>query len=262
MNRRSLWRAPLAVVAAAWFGACTTVSTSPTTIAAMEFDSLAYPSIVTGDTLRDSLGKAAPLHAVAFNGNGAVIANPSIRYLLLDSGVTIGAGGIVTAQARSGTANIVASANGIQTKARPLIITRRPDSVVVTGKLVDTLRYVLPDEAGLNVTAELGVRVATFDTTGGVKNTQGWLVSYQLLFAGKVVAKSDTTVASLWTTGSQNGSLVDTTDANGLASRRVRIRALGLPSAAESVVVIATVRYKGAAVRGSPVRFVIHTRPK
>jgi hypothetical protein len=79
----------LALVLAAVVGACTDTSTGPTQIVSLEFDTLAFPSVMTGDTLRDSLGKVAPLHAVAFNGNGAVVANPAIKYLTLDSTVAI-----------------------------------------------------------------------------------------------------------------------------------------------------------------------------
>ena len=63
--------APLAVVLAAVAGSCTEIGTNPATVTALEFDSLPYPAVVTGDTLRDSLGNAAPLSATAFNVNDA-----------------------------------------------------------------------------------------------------------------------------------------------------------------------------------------------
>ena len=57
-------------------------------------------------------------------------------------------------------------------------------------------------------------------------------------------------------------SLVDTTGTDGTAARTLRIRSNALPSSADSFVVYASTRYRGAAVAGSPVKFVIHFRPK
>ncbi len=254
--------APLAVVIAALAGSCTVVGTSPTIITALGFDTLPYPSVITGDTLRDSLGKAAPLHAVAFNAAGGVIAGSSVQYLALDSGVTIDASGLVTAQLRSGLVRVIASVPGLQSIVQRIIVTRRPDSVVVTSPRIDTLLYALPDNAGTNVSPALSLQVATLDTAGGITGTQGWLVSYQLMFHGHALAKSDTSVASLWSASGTTAQLLDTTAIGGVTAVRVRVRPAGLPSAAESLTVIATIRYRGASVRGSPVTYVIQTRPK
>ena len=254
--------APLAVVIAAVAGACTDTSTGPSQIVALEFDTLAFPSILTGDTLRDSLGKVAPLHAVAYNGNGAVIAKPAIQYVSLDSTVAISPTGIVTAQARSGGARIIASAAGLQSVQRILLITRRPDTVIITGKKVDTLSYALIDNPSTNVSNPFGVRVVTRDTAGGVTGSTGWLVSYQAFYRGKALAQSDTTVASLWHKSSATPSLVDTTTSDGSAGRRLRLRPIGLQAVRDTFVVLATVRYRGAQVPGSPARFVLMVVPK
>jgi hypothetical protein len=250
------------VVAAALAGSCTEVSTSPQKAVAIQFDTLPFPAVVTGDTLRDSLGRAAPLRALAFNSRQEVIAGAAISYVALDTGVTITPGGFVTAQRRDGTARIVASVSGLQSKDLTVQVARRPDSVVATGKLSDTLRYALPDNAAQNVSTALSLRVATSDSAGGVNGSRGWLVSYQAFFRGQPLAPLDTTVASLWGDDRRN-SAIDTTDASSSASRILRVRPQAPTfTAAESLVVIATVRYRGAPVRGSPVRFVIHTRPK
>lgn len=254
--------APLIVAVAAIAGACTNPSTSPTTVAALEFDTLPYPSIVSGDTMRDSLGHVAPLHAVVYNGNGAVIANPSVQYIALDTGLTIGAGALLTAQARSGPVRLIASAGGIQSKPLTVKITRRPDTVIVTGKPVDTLFYDYKGALAFD-SPKLGVKLVTNDTGGGVNTTAGWLVSYQLLFDGQVVPLNDTTtVASLIHQTTASLSHVDTTAADGTAARRIRLRLARLTdtTSAARFVVIATVRYKGAAVRGSPVTFVLYPR--
>jgi hypothetical protein len=256
--------APVAVALAAAVGSCTEIGTNPNVITALEFDSLPYPAVVTGDTLRDSLGRVTPLRAVAFNGAGGVIANAAIQFLALDSGLTIGPTGIVTAQLRNGTVRVIASAPGLQSVAETLIVARRPDSVFATntGGLIDTLLYSIPDSASVNVTPGLGVKVATRDTTGGISGTQGWLVSYQVFYHGKALAITDTTIASLWTALGSQPALVDTTAADGTVSPRLRVRSTLLPTLTESLTVVASVQARGVPVPGSPVTYLIQLRSK
>jgi hypothetical protein len=252
---------PLIVLAAALAGSCTEVSTSPTKAVALQFDSLPFPAVVAGDTLRDSLGRAAPLHALAFNSRQEVIPGAAISYVAIDTGITITADGYVTAQRQYGTVRILASVGGLQAKDS-VQVARRPDLVIVTGKLSDTLHYVLPDNAAQNLSAPLGVQIITADTAGGIGGTRGWLVSYQVFFRGQPLAPRDTTVASLWGDDGKV-SWIDTTDATFSASRKLRVRPQAPTfTAAESLMVKASVSYRGVAVRGSPVTFVIHTRPK
>ena len=258
---RVRWVAPVIVAIAAAAGSCTEISTNPTTVMAIEFDSLPFPAIVTGDSLRDSLGNAVPLRAIAFNSSGGVIPNPSITFLALDSGLTIGPTGLVTAQARSGTIRVIASVPGLQSNAETLRVARRPDSVSAITAVVDTVLYVLPDVPSTNSSPPLTLALTTLDTAGGVTVTQGWLVSWQVLFHGRTLAITDTTVASLWTPAGLP-ALLDTTGLDGTATRTLRIRPAGLPTTAESVTVVASVRYRGAPVRGSPVTFLIQIRPK
>ncbi|MEA3245861.1 MAG: hypothetical protein U9Q74_06865, partial [Gemmatimonadota bacterium] len=198
---------PWALAVAAAVGGCTEVNTSPPHVAALQFDALPSPAVVAGDTLRDSLGLAAPLGAIAFNGSGAQIPDASIQYIALDTGVTIGAGGILVAQLRSGSVRLLASAGAIETQAITLLVARRPDSVAFAGATRDTVEYVLPDNAATNASIELAARVVTFDTAGGITRTQGWRVSYQAIFRGAPVAPGDTSAVFLVGTGTQRSQV-------------------------------------------------------
>ena len=264
MTRASL-AAPLGVALAGIIGlvvGCTAITADASRVVAIEFDTLAYPSVVAGDTLRDSLGRAAPLRAVGLNSAGAVVPRPPFRYIGLDSGVTIDTNGFITAQAPNGSVRIVATVNGFQSVAKTLLISRPPGLVVATGSLRDTVFYALSDNPAVNVSRLLSIKIVTRDTVGGIGFTGGWLVSYQAFFHGVALNQKDTTVATLWD-DQANPTTLDTTDAtSGTAARRLRIRPVGLPTAAESLVVMATVKYKGVAILGSPVRWVIYTRPK
>ena len=56
-------------------------------------------------------------------------------------------------------------------------------------------------------------------------------------------------------------SRVDTTDATGSASRRIFLTPVRLTALTDSITVRATVKYRGADVRGSPLTFVLKVKP-
>ena len=259
MTRVPRWVA-MAVVAAAVSGSCSDVGTAPNAIVGLAFDTLPYPSVVAGDTMRDSLGRAAPLRALAYNADGALIVNPELRYIALDTGVIIDAAGYLRATTRtSGSVRVVATANALQSLTKTVIVTRAPSRLAVSDGAADTVKYVLPD-AATNLSKALTVKL-TGDSAGTAPAVPGFLVSWQVAFRGVTIARSDTTLASLWDEGKRI-SLLDTTGTDGTAARSLRIRSNALPSAADSFVVTATTRYRGVVVAGSPARFVIHFRPK
>jgi hypothetical protein len=259
MRRAPRWVAAV-FVAAALLGACTEVGTAPDGIVALAFDTLPYPSVVAGDTLRDSTGRATPLRAVAYNADGDIIAEPAVRYIALDTGVDITSQGYLIATTRtSGTVRVVAAAASLQSLQKTVIVTRAPSAFAASGATADTLKYALPDVPS-NVSKTMTVKL-TRDSAGTALGVPGYLVSWLVTFRGQPVAPSDTTLASLWD-DNRKVSIVDTTGGDGAAARLLRIRSNSLPSSADSFVVYASVRHRGAPVAGSPVKFVIHFRPK
>lgn len=256
--------APLVLAAAFAAGSCTEISGAADHVAALEFTKLPYPSVVSGDTLRDSLGVVAPLRALVFNTRGDEIEGAEVEYLALDTGITISPTGIVTATRRSGLVGIVASTSVLQTKRADLIIARRPDSAAIVGAARDTILYdLLVPDGPAYVSDPMTVRVITGDSAGGVTSTQGWIVSYQVTFRGAVVAPGDTSTVFLRGDGTQR-SQVDTTSSGGTAERRLRLflAGAGLTTETDSAIVTASVRHKGQHVRGSPLRFVILLKKK
>jgi hypothetical protein len=67
------------VVATAAAAACVRIETAPDGVTSAQLVDVA-PSIVVGDTLRDSLGAAARLRAVAFGQNGDTLRGDGVRY--------------------------------------------------------------------------------------------------------------------------------------------------------------------------------------
>jgi len=96
--------------------------------------------------------------------------------------------------------------------------------------------------------------------THGVAPNDSAVKSYIVSFA--IVAQSDPQLGEL-VNDAGKPSVVDTTDASGIAGRKIRLHPLFLSSgtAVDSIVVNATAKYRGTQVNGSPVRLVLLLKP-
>jgi hypothetical protein len=250
--------APFSVVVAAVIG-CADIG-APGGIGALDFTGVPFPAVVTGDTMRDTLGVAAPLRATAYDGAGNVIVGPDVQYVSLDTGVVIDANGFLRATRREGTVRVVASVNGLQSQQRLIAVTRTPDSVTA-GTTALSFTYRIPDAAA-NVSVPMSLTVKSNDVAGGVSpNVTGWLVRWRIVHNGDTLAPSDTAIAALWATAGTRHTLRDTTKTDGTAGRRLRIYSNLLPPQPDSFIVIAEVKHRGVHVVGSPVRYVIVISP-
>lgn len=250
----------VAALATAAVIGCSDLSTDPATPVAIEFDSIAFPAVLAGDTLRDAAGIATPLRGVAYNGDGDVIAGAPFVFTPLDTGVTISPEGYLIASRRDGFVRVVASAGSVPSPTRRIEVTRRPDAVAATGEATIAYGYVIPDVAG-NVSPALTVRVTSTDVVGGVSpNVAGWLVRWRAIHAGDTLGLTDTTLVAVLGEGTQR-SLLDTTGTDGTSARRLRIFTNRLVAAVDSFIVVAEVRLHGVPVAGSPVRFVVNIQP-
>ena len=248
MIRRLLGAAACALIA----GACSEVSTDPDLAVAISFDSLPAPSVVVGDSLRDISGVARPLRARAFNFRGELIPGAVFRYFAADRGLRVDSvtGHVIGDSVRASAPRVIASLGGIQV-LRSLDVVERPDSVAAGAR--DSLLYSVTDST-LNISAPLPVTVLHRTPTGTTP-----VRSYPVSFA--IVSPADSLTAHLVNDASLP-SKVDTTDNGGVAGRRVKLRPLRLSSVRDSVVIQATVRYRGAHVAGSPARIVLLVKPR
>jgi len=259
MSGARAMRLAIAFAAAAFLG-CSDFGSGPSVPVAIEFDSIPFPAVIAGDTLRDSTGLAAPLRGVAFNSDGDPIADAPFQFVALDTGVTISAEGFLVATRRDGTVRFIASVDGLQSPVRRVQVTRRPDEVAATGDLEVAVGYQVPDVAG-NVSPALTVRVTSDDVAGGVSpNVAGWLVRWRAVHAGDTLGLTDTTFVAMLGDGTAR-SMLDTTGTDGTSSRRLRIFANRLVAAVDSFIVVAEVKRHGVPIAGSPVRFVVNVAP-
>lgn len=234
---------------------CTAINTDPRSVASIALDTIASPAVVAGDSLRDSLGIARPLHATTYNPQGNALTGVPIRYLAADAGVTVDSvtGFVVADTARVTPIRIIAAAGGLQTMPDTIYVVPAPDSAIAVNP-ADTLAYSLKDST-LNVSTALTVKVLRRNGTTTPDPVRGWLVSYS------IVAPADTLLAQLV---GDNGraARVDTTGSDGSAGRQIRIRPGRLSNATDSVIVTAMVRLRGAPITGAPLRFVLQVTPR
>ena len=256
-GRRALLAAALVAAGAA---ACDEFGTGVGEIGYIAFDGVPWPSLVAGDTMRDSLGVATPLRASAYDAAGRLIPDAAFTYLLLDTGAVIDADGTLRATTRrDGTLRVVASLNGLQTADQLIRVTRRPDSAFAAAGASQTLRWVLPDGSA-NTSTDLRLALVSGDSIGVPPGVGGWIVRWRTVHDGDTFAPGDTSLAVLQGTGGARGA-VDTTTAEGTATRRLRVFAGRIPAPVDSFIVLAEVRRWGAPVPGSPVRFVVNIAP-
>lgn len=253
MKRSAL---PLAF-ALCWFGAlaCSDVSGSSTSVLSIQFDSLAAPSVVVGDTLRDTTGAVIVPSVHAFNFKGEEITSVPVWFHSPDSGVVVdSATGIIVGDSlRSTPVRIVASVGTLQAIQR-VDLTLRPDFITALhGR--DSLSYSVLDTT-LNVTS--GQTMLTVELTHGIGPNDSAVKSYIVSF--EIVEQADPRLAEL-VNGSGKPSVVDTTDAAGVAGRQIKLHPLFLTSSVDSIIVNATARFRGIPVSGSPVRLVLKVKP-
>jgi len=246
---------------------CTDVGTSPTVAVALAFDTLPSPSVVYGDTLRDINGVAAPLTGHAYNADGNEIPNAPIEYLVEDGGTAV--------IDRTCPCYLVATNDPAKTtiviraqigRGIPSLTTRRleivpsPDTVDrgqgVLRSRQDTLKYKGTD-GNAQLSGALALRVLDRpDSTkpdSGLRGVRSYLVRFQVI--------SPAGADSLLVNDQGLPSTVDTTGLDGVASRKIRLRAapggnlsIGVP---DSVIVEATARNRAGVLPGAPLRFIV-----
>lgn len=264
--RKSLSEPLLALLAWGFAAACTDVTTSSSVPASIEFSSLPAPALVVGDTLRDIAGKSVPVIARVRNQQGEVLPDAVVRYTYADaardSALLIDSlSGFVFARkalsATGTTARIAARVGNNLQVIRTVLVTTRPDSVDrLEASAIAVLQVAAPDAPMGNTSGALLVTVRHIEGTA-VSRVPNWLVRFEVLQPANPT--NDSTKSAFLVNDQHKLSNIDTTDASGSASRFVRVRSAQFPvgSTPDSVVVRATVTYRGQPVKGGPVRIVV-----
>lgn len=218
------------------------------------FDSLPYPSVVVGDTLRDGNGVVVPLSASVFDSRNTPLPDADVRFVALDPGVRITDDDLAIGETFGQNVRVVAQVGGLQSVPLRLLVTRRPDGIHAVGATELTLEY----SPGEVVTSEAMTVRVVHDTPPEPGDTvvQGWIVHYEVVGH----APGDT-VPGYLIDGSRRAQ-ADTTDASGVAALRFRLNSATLPVLEDTLEVRASASHKGEPLAGSPVSFILLIRPR
>lgn len=248
------------LTAAAAAAACIEVTVNTAELGSVEVVNRGAPAVAAGDTLRDAAGAVTPLQVIVYDAGGKVMPDRHVQFLNSDTVATVTPAGLVIARAGvTGTARVYAVVDSqLQSLVQQIEVVPRPESLAVSGNVVrDTIEYRSLAADPTDTSAALAVRLAS----EGTANVARWIVTFALQRTADGSAITDTTIFAI-VTDQGRVSTVDTTDANGLASRRVRIRAIPGTTLVDSVTVVASARQRGQEVTGSPKRFVVLVRPR
>jgi hypothetical protein len=249
---------------------CTSIPTDPTAVFSLAVDSLPAPSVVAGDTLRDTNGIARPLSVRAFNIQNQVLANVHVQFLSLSpSQMTVSSKNFaIGTRGGDSIVRVIADANGLQSLPFNVPVVLKPDSMVFADSdsiSSAALSLTSPDSdvsAALNI-----VLLHRADTLGGDSVTRSYIVHYQITYPASAATgkglPSDTTLPAYLIEGDGAPSRTDTTDGNGMGTRAVHFSVAQFePKSKDSIVVLATAVYRDSVIAGTPRRFVIrYTAP-
>jgi hypothetical protein len=255
------------VVAGMALATCTQVPTDSSAAFSLAVDSAPSPSVVAGDTLRDTTGVVHPLTARAYNVQDQVLTNLLVRFIsLTPTQLAIDAHNYALGSpAGDSVARIVADANGLQSLPFTLPVVRRPDSILYADSDSITTMALSLTSADSDISLGLAIFLKHIpDSVGADSITRTYIVHYQIIYPASAAAgtgtPSDTALFAYLVDGAGNPARTDTTDVNGLATRQVKFRQpiVITPGTQDSIVVVATALYRKNPVARSPLRFVVH----
>ena len=249
-----------AIVAAAAVYACSEVGTDPDVPVAIEILPPILPAIAEGDTLRDTLGAVQPIVVRALNSQNQLIPDAPIRFFTIrnDSGIiAVDSMTGTVAGLRVGEADVVARVNGLQSVRLPLRVTLAPDTVAPApaSPLVDSVLFGLADDTAraLSVTVSKRTTASGRDTILPVAH---WRVRYTIVDPPDLATNTDTTRVYI-ANDANRLSRVDTTDAAGVASRRLRFPVAVVSDTTRRTFVteVVVLGANGTPLPGSPLLF-------
>lgn len=249
---RALRATGIALLIAAVAAACTEVGTNPNTPVAIQLDAPASPSVLLGDTLRDSLGVVAPLHVVVFNFKNDSIPGIPVSFLAVDSTGSVSvdkSSGIVVGHQLIGQVLVVATALGLQSIPDTIAVVDTPSVMIPLDSSRDSVDYSFA--GGLRDTV-LTLRVQLVHLPDSVV-VPNYLVHYTMLHPSPY-NNADSTNVQLVNPAAQ-AELVDTTDATGTTQLGLRITPF-THAFNDSIVIEVSATAPGGLPSGSPVRYV------
>ena len=235
---------------ALWAGGCREVPAPEGGVHAISPLILASPGLVAGDTLRDSLGVAAPLDVIAFGlDNEPLDPQPERIFVVLDTTAILVGGRFLVGVDAGTTARVVGEVGSLQTQPASVKVTLQPDTIVAADSAEHLVVYSLSPPPDTVAQTTLNVNVRNRAADAGVEAV---IVHFSI---DKAPASIDETPSVVLL----NGTVIstrDTTESNGRASRVARLRLAALSQhQTDTVLVSATTSYRGVSL--GTVQFIL-----
>jgi hypothetical protein len=250
----------VAVIGAIIGVACVDMS-APKGPASISLLQLPSPSVVVGDSMRDSTGAPAKLNVIAYDASGTPLSDVTPEFFITDTGAAahiVSATGVLVGD-KLGSVRIIGQIGSLQTPVATIPVTVAPTLIARVAASKDTLEA--PLTADTSVASRGKLAAAVFVTGAEKAGAEKFVVRFTLVYAPRSASNAQPAVFLADDQGKP--SVVDTTDASGRASRDVIVITPFLGDSAvlfgrvDSVVVLAEASYKRELVPGSPVRIVI-----
>lgn len=243
------------VMGAAGALACTKVGTGPTVPVAIETFAPPLPSVVVGDTMRDTSGNVAPLRATVYNADGNPIPDAPIHFLALDSlhRITLDTTTGIVVGRDTGQTRVVAHVGSLQSQPITVTVVQQPTAIIPLDPLVDTLDYTIDFTTGRDTLQNLRVRLVRVEGADTV-GVPSYLVRYDFEYPAGY-DNSDSTRVQLVNGTTRKPTLLVTTSTDGFTSQALRITPFATPDT-DSVIVAARAAQPGGPA--TPIRFVVH----
>ena len=233
---------------------CGESKSGPDVPLAIEFHASQLPSMVVGDSLRDTLGNVDSLQAIVFNASGDTIHDAPIRYVHADT-TTIVDVDSVSGKAfalDTGQARFVAQTSSLQSPPETLFVVPAPDHFANISPLDSTLNFT---SVRSDTLLALSVSLKSGDDP-----VNHYRIEYRFVYPADLNTEDSTRV--LLSDENRKFSLVDTTSIGttgvaGVATRFLRISPFA-HTFNDSVVVEARAFLPNhTPVSGSPLRFKV-----
>lgn len=224
---------------------------------------LPSPSVVLGDSMRDSAGNVTPISVQGFNSAGNQIGvTPTFFVTDTFKAISVGPSSGILVGDSLGQGHVVGQIGSLQTNIATIPVSVLPETLFAATLFNDTLfaPFSLTDtSAAGRGTLRLGTTITGVGNTGAV----GFIVHYTIVSA-PVPAPTSPPAVFLTSTGGIP-STADTTDASGNGGVNLTIQTAFLArdtaffagQKLDTAIVVARSTYRGKELAGSPVTFII-----
>ena len=235
--------------------ACTKVGTGPSVPVAIEAFAPPLPSVVVGDTMRDTSGNAAPLRATVYNSDDQPIPDAPIRFLAIDSlrHVTLDTTTGIVVGRDTGQARIIARIGSLQSEPITVTVVQPPTAIIPLDPLLDSVDYTIDFTTGRDTLQNLRVRLIHVAGTDTV-SVPSYLVRYTFEYPAGY-DNGDSTRVQLVNAATRKPALLVTTSTDGSTNEALRITPFAIPDT-DSVIVRAQAAQPGGPA--TAIRFVVH----